>query len=120
VKTVDGTRAWFSTDEGLAYFDGESWAVWRPALDTHALEMLVRDAQGEVSPVAVDTAPAHNYILESIFRPTTSGSQPPSASAMEFASRRKDNRNDNQEYTWTNRQHRACGQAGDLRAARAQ
>ena len=25
--------------------------------------MLVRDAQGKVSPVAVDTAPAHNYIF---------------------------------------------------------
>jgi hypothetical protein len=42
--------------------------------------------------------------LESIFRATTSGSQPPRASAMEFASRRKDNRNDNHGYTRTNRQ----------------
>ncbi len=61
VKSIDGTRAWFSTDKGLAYFDGENWAVYRPALDTHAPEMLVRDAQGKTSRVAVDTAPAHNY-----------------------------------------------------------
>jgi ligand-binding sensor domain-containing protein len=61
VKSVDGTRTWFSTDKGLAYFDGERWAVWRPALDTHTPEMLVRDARGAVSKVAVDTAPAHHY-----------------------------------------------------------
>ena len=63
VKTLDGTHVWFSTDKGLAYFDGESWEVWRPALDTHAPEMLVRDAEGKVSHVAVDTAPAHNYMF---------------------------------------------------------
>ena len=63
VKTVDGIRTWFSTDKGLAYFDGEEWATYRPALDTHAPEMLVRDAQGQVKRIAVDTAPAHNYIF---------------------------------------------------------
>jgi len=61
VKTIDGTRTWFSTDKGLAYFDGERWATYRPALDTHAPEMLVRDAQGAVTRVPVDTAPAHHY-----------------------------------------------------------
>jgi hypothetical protein len=54
-------RTWFSTDKGLAYFDGENWATYRPALDTHAPEMVVRDAQGHVSKVPVETAPAHNY-----------------------------------------------------------
>ncbi len=63
VKSTDGTRAWFSTDKGLAYFDGERWATWRPALDTHQPEMLVRDTQGKVSRVAVETAPAHHYIF---------------------------------------------------------
>ena len=63
VKAVDGNRAWFSTDKGLAYFDGESWAVYRPALDTHAPEMLVRDRTGKVSRIPTDTAPAHNYVL---------------------------------------------------------
>lgn len=63
VKSIDGTRTWFSTDKGLAYFDGQCWATWRPALDTHAPEMLVRDAQGAVSRVPVDTAPAHHYIF---------------------------------------------------------
>jgi ligand-binding sensor domain-containing protein len=63
VKTIDGTRTWFSTDKGLAYFDGTQWAVWRPALDTHAPEMSVRDAQGVVTHPAVDTAPAHHYIF---------------------------------------------------------
>ena len=63
VKAVDGTRAWFSTDKGLAYLDGENWAVYRPALDTHKPEMLVRDAAGKVTQVATDTAPAHHYIL---------------------------------------------------------
>jgi len=61
VKTIDGTKTWFSTDKGLAYFDGEQWATYRPALDTHAPEMLVRDAQGNVTHVTVDTAPAFHY-----------------------------------------------------------
>jgi len=63
VKGVDGDRAWFSTDKGLAYFDGTNWAIYRPAMDTHKPEMLVRDANGHVTPIAVTTAPAHNYIL---------------------------------------------------------
>ena len=63
VKAVDGNRAWFSTDKGLAYLDGENWAVYRPALDTHKPEMLVKDAQGKVTSIAVDTTPAHNYIF---------------------------------------------------------
>ncbi|MGA2434623.1 MAG: regulator, partial [Bryobacteraceae bacterium] len=63
VKGVDGNRAWFATDKGLAYYDGANWAVYRPALDTHKPEMLVRDADGKVTPVAVETAPAHNYVL---------------------------------------------------------
>jgi ligand-binding sensor domain-containing protein len=63
VKAVDGSRAWFSTDKGLAYYDGTNWAVYRPALDTHKPEMIVRDAQGNTTRVQVDSAPAHNYIL---------------------------------------------------------
>jgi ligand-binding sensor domain-containing protein len=63
VKGVDGNRAWFSTDKGLAYYDGENWAVYRPALDTGKPEMLVRDAQGKVKQIETDTAPAHNYIF---------------------------------------------------------
>ena len=42
VKAVDGKRAWFATDKGLAYYDGAAWAVYRPSLDTHRPEMLVR------------------------------------------------------------------------------
>jgi ligand-binding sensor domain-containing protein len=61
VKSIDGTRAWFSTDKGLAYFDGENWATYRPALDTHAPEMLVRNAEGKTSRVPAASAPAHNY-----------------------------------------------------------
>jgi ligand-binding sensor domain-containing protein len=63
IKGVDANRAWFSTDKGLAYYDGTNWAVYRPALDTHKPEMLVRDAAGAVKKVAVQSAPAHNYIL---------------------------------------------------------
>jgi len=63
IKGVDANRAWFSTDKGLAYYDGSNWAVYRPALDTHKPEMLVRDAAGNVKDVPVQTAPAHNYIL---------------------------------------------------------
>jgi len=63
VKAVDGTRAWFSTDKGLAYYDGANWAVYRPALDTHKPEMLIRDGDGKVTHIEVETAPAHNYIL---------------------------------------------------------
>ena len=63
VKALDGNRAWFSTDKGLAYVDGDNWAVYRPALDTHKPEMLVRDAAGKTIAVPVETAPAHNYIF---------------------------------------------------------
>jgi ligand-binding sensor domain-containing protein len=63
VKAVDGNHAWFSTDKGLAYYDGESWAVYRPALDSHQPEMLVRDASGKVTRRDVESAPAHNYVL---------------------------------------------------------
>jgi ligand-binding sensor domain-containing protein len=63
VKALDGRRAWFATDKGLAYFDGENWAVYRPALDTHKPEMLVRDAAGNLTTLETDTAPAHNYVF---------------------------------------------------------
>jgi ligand-binding sensor domain-containing protein len=63
VKGLDATRAWFCTDKGLAYYDGVNWAVYRPALDTGKPEMYVRDAEGNTTPIAVDTAPAHNYVL---------------------------------------------------------
>ncbi len=63
VKAVDGNHVWFSTDKGLAYYDGENWAVYRPALDTHKPEMLVRDAAGKVTRTETETAPAHNYVL---------------------------------------------------------
>ena len=63
IKGVDANRAWFSTDKGLAYYDGTNWAVYRPALDTHKPVMLIRDAAGVVRKIAVQSAPAHNYIL---------------------------------------------------------
>src|SRR5579872_5115589 len=63
VKSIDGNHAWFSTDKGLAYYDGANWAVYRPALDTHRPEMLIRDAAGKLTRVETDSAPAHNYIL---------------------------------------------------------
>jgi ligand-binding sensor domain-containing protein len=63
VKGVDGRRAWFCTDKGLAYYDGVNWAVYRPSLTDGKPEMTVRDAHGVVTKVPVATAPAHNYIL---------------------------------------------------------
>jgi ligand-binding sensor domain-containing protein len=63
VKAVDGNRAWFSTDKGLAYYDGETWAVYRPAMDSHKPEMLVRDASGKITRVETSSAPAHHYVL---------------------------------------------------------
>jgi ligand-binding sensor domain-containing protein len=63
VKAVDGTRAWFSTDKGLAYFDGQNWAVYRTSPETRQPEMTVRDAAGTVTRSATATAPAHNYVL---------------------------------------------------------
>jgi ligand-binding sensor domain-containing protein len=63
IKGVDGKRAWFATDKGLAYFDGASWAVYRPSLETRRPEMLVRDAEGKTTRIDVDSAPSHNYIL---------------------------------------------------------
>ena len=63
VKGLDANRAWFCTDKGLAYYDGTNWAVYRDSLTTGKPEMTVRDARGNVTPVAVTTAPAHNYVL---------------------------------------------------------
>jgi ligand-binding sensor domain-containing protein len=63
VKAVDSNRCWFSTDKGLAYYDGANWAVYRPALDTGKPEMYIRDAEGTITHVDVDSAPAHNYVL---------------------------------------------------------
>ncbi len=63
VKGVDGNRAFFCTDKGLAYYDGTNWAIYRPALDTHKPEMLIRDASGKVARMDAATAPAHHYML---------------------------------------------------------
>jgi len=63
VKAIDANCAWFSTDKGLAYYDGTNWAVYRPNLKTGAPEMYVRDAEANITNIAVDTAPAHNYVL---------------------------------------------------------
>jgi len=63
IKAVDANRAWFGTDKGLAYYDGANWAVYRPSLTTGKPEMTVRDARGKLTPIAVATAPAHNYVL---------------------------------------------------------
>jgi ligand-binding sensor domain-containing protein len=63
VKGLDARRAWFCTDKGLAYFDGENWAVYRPSLTDGRPEMYTRDAAGKIVPVTVTSAPAHNYIL---------------------------------------------------------
>jgi len=63
VKGVDANHAWFCTDKGLAYYDGVNWAVYRPSLTDGKPEMIVRNAKGVVSHVAVSTAPAHNYML---------------------------------------------------------
>jgi ligand-binding sensor domain-containing protein len=63
VKAVDANRAWFSTDKGLTYYDGANWAIYRPSLTTHKPEMLVRNAQGQVTSISVHSAPAHNYVL---------------------------------------------------------
>jgi ligand-binding sensor domain-containing protein len=63
VKGIDANRAWFGTDKGLAYYDGTNWAVYRPSLKEGKPEMTVRDANGNVTPVQVTSAPAHNYIL---------------------------------------------------------
>jgi len=63
IKGVDANHCWFGTDKGLAYYDGVNWAVYRSSLKDGKPEMTVRDAAGKVSPVAVTSAPAHNYIL---------------------------------------------------------
>jgi hypothetical protein len=63
IKGVDANRAWFSTDKGLAYYDGTNWAVYRPALDTHKPQMYIRDAAGNVKNIPVQSAPSHNYVL---------------------------------------------------------
>jgi len=59
---VDANRAWFCTDKGLAYYDGVNWLL-HPVVGGRQTEDDCADAQGNVTPVAVTTAPAHNYIL---------------------------------------------------------
>jgi ligand-binding sensor domain-containing protein len=68
VKAVDTNRAWFGTDKGLAYYDGTNWSVYRPSLETGKPEMLVRDADGNMTSVPVQSAPAHHYILNLDFQ----------------------------------------------------
>jgi ligand-binding sensor domain-containing protein len=68
VKAVDGNRAWFGTDKGLAYYDGVNWIVYRPSLTTGRPEMTVRDAQGHITSIPVTSAPAHHYILNIDFQ----------------------------------------------------
>jgi hypothetical protein len=63
VKGVDANRAWFGTDKGLAYYDGVNWAVYRPSLTAGRPEMTIRNKDGNITPVEVSTAPAHNYVL---------------------------------------------------------
>jgi ligand-binding sensor domain-containing protein len=63
VKAIDANRCWFSTDKGLAYYDGTNWSVYRPALDSGKPEMYVRDADANITHINVDSAPAHNYVL---------------------------------------------------------
>ena len=76
VKGVDAGHAWFSTDKGLAYFDGMNWSVYRPSLVNHRPEMLVRNAAGKTTRISVNTAPAHHYILGVDFQGDEFGSQP--------------------------------------------
>ncbi len=63
IKGVDGNRAWFCTDKGLAYYDGTNWVVYRPSMENGKPEMIVRDSSGQTTSVPVETAPAHNYML---------------------------------------------------------
>jgi ligand-binding sensor domain-containing protein len=68
VKAIDANRAWFGTDKGLAYYDGTNWSVYRPSLETGKPEMLVRDGDGTTTSIPVQTAPAHNYVLNFDFQ----------------------------------------------------
>jgi ligand-binding sensor domain-containing protein len=61
VKGVDGRRAWFSTDKGLAFLDGDRWVVFRPSLTTGRPEVVLRDAQGKTTRKDAESAPAHHY-----------------------------------------------------------
>jgi len=77
VKGIDSKRAWFGTDKGLAYYDGVNWAVYCPSLKDGKPEMTVRDADGNVTPVAVATARLITTYSASTSPATTSGSPPP-------------------------------------------
>jgi ligand-binding sensor domain-containing protein len=68
VKGLDANRAWFCTDKGITYYDGTNWAVYRPSLETGKPEMLVTDAAGKTTTINVETAPAHNYMLDIDFQ----------------------------------------------------
>jgi len=49
--------------QGTCLLRRRELAVYRPSLTDGKPEMTVRDAKGIVTPVAVTTAPAHNYML---------------------------------------------------------
>ena len=57
VKGVDANRAWFSTDKGLAYYDGTNWAVYRPASTRTSRRCWCAMRQGNAKKIAVQTAP---------------------------------------------------------------
>ena len=85
VKTVDGTRTWFSTDKGLAYYDGEtlgdlsSGAGHTQAGDAGARHERHSDARARENRRRRITTPSR-----SIFRTTIFGWLPPRGSATEF------------------------------------
>jgi hypothetical protein len=57
VKAINANQAWFSTDKGLAFYDGSNCSVYRPALDTGKPEMYVRDAEARITQIDVGTPP---------------------------------------------------------------
>jgi ligand-binding sensor domain-containing protein len=61
VKAVDGQRAWFSTDKGVAFLDVDRWIVYRPSMETGRPEVVIRDAAGKITREPAESAPAHHY-----------------------------------------------------------
>jgi hypothetical protein len=77
VKGVDGKRAWFCTDKGLAYYDGVNWASIAHRSGRQAGDDGARRAGQTVTPVAVTRRRRTTTFSASTLTATISGLRPP-------------------------------------------
>ena len=59
---AEGSRAWFATDQGVSFTDGEDWVTYRRREDGRGEMVGFRDGE-KLAPRVTSTALAHNYVL---------------------------------------------------------